>query len=423
MSGQTNIQEVEPEKGDTSSPLSLWQIAKLFAKIGTIGFGGGFAVIALMERECVERRRLLRPEEFIHGVALGQFLGSFAVNTAFFIGYRLRGLAGGLVAITSFLFPSVTLVILLSWIYFRMRTIPQLENLLAAAGPVVIALIVTAALSLGQKTLHSLPRWGIACVAFAVGLWRVSTLTILAVAALLGILLRLGQDASEAEDALPSESSPPQPIRLKTSHKDQQRLSANGVIPLAILGATSPSSLVTMGSLLTCLVVFLKIGFVFFGGGYLLVPLLHEYFVDGYRWLTEREFVDGLAISQLTPGPIAVLATFVGFHTAGAAGAVIATAALYMPATLLMALLSRSYALLNRYSAIRDVLGGVTPAVVGLVAESAVTLAPASGVSLSHPAGIAIAIAALILLLRKVPPALVIACGIGLGVLFPQLVQ
>lgn len=423
MSGQTNIQEVKPETGNTSSPLPLWQIAKLFAKIGTIGFGGGFAVIALMERECVERRRLLRPEEFIHGVALGQFLGSFAVNTAFFIGYRLRGLAGGLVAITSFLFPSVTLVILLSWIYFRLRTIPQLQNLLAAAGPVVIALIVTAALSLGQKTLHSLPRWGIACVAFAASLWRASTLSILAAAALLGILLRLGRVVRETEDALPSESSASRPIRSKTSEKDPPRLPANGVISLATLVATSPSSLVTMESLVTCFVVFLKIGFIFFGGGYLLVPLLHECFVDGYRWLTEREFVDGLAISQLTPGPIAVLATFVGYHTAGALGAIVATAALYIPATFLMAFLSRSYAFLNRYSAIRDVLGGVTPAVVGLVAASAVTLAPGSGVSLSHPAGIAIGSAALLLLLRNVPPALVVACGIGLGVLFPQLGQ
>src|ERR1035441_3448529 len=112
-------------------------------------------VIALMEREFVQQRKLLTPREFLHGVGLGQILGSFAVNASFFIGYRLFGALGGILSATAFLTPSLVLVTVLSHFYFRYHSIPALQGVVAGLGPVVIALILAAAWSLGQNFLKS----------------------------------------------------------------------------------------------------------------------------------------------------------------------------------------------------------------------------------------------------------------------------
>ena len=124
--------------------------------------------------------------------------------------------------------------------------------------------------------------------------------------------------------------------------------------------------------------VFLKIGMIFVGGGYVLIPLLHRLMVDQYRWLSLKEFLDGVALSQLTPGPLAMLATFSGFKAGGFAGAAIATVCIFLPCTLLMLLISSRYEKFRSMELIRHTLDGILPAVVGLVAAAAVTLGKTS---------------------------------------------
>ena len=146
--------------------LSLGRMVVLFLKIGAIGFGGGMAVIALMEHEFVEKRKAIPAEEFIHGIGLGQVLGPFAVNAAFFVGYRRHGLPGAVASTIAFLFPSVTMVTLLSFLYFRYHTIPALQGVLLGLGPVVIALIkgslelwpTLVEIGYFEKQRHGLPR-------------------------------------------------------------------------------------------------------------------------------------------------------------------------------------------------------------------------------------------------------------------------
>lgn len=124
--------------------------------------------------------------------------------------------------------------------------------------------------------------------------------------------------------------------------------------------------------------VFLKIGLIFFGGGYVLIPLLHRIMVDQYGWLTIREFMDGLALSQLTPGPIAILATFTGFRAGGFWGGLIATVFIFLPCTALMLSISSHYEKFRRMELFRGTLDGVLPAVVGLVAAAAWNLGAGS---------------------------------------------
>lgn len=123
--------ESEIEESSSPLPLNLWEMTAVFLKLGSIGFGGGIAMIALMENEFVKPRRLLAIDEFLHGVALSQILGSFPVNTALFIGYRLHGFWGGLLGSLTFLLPSVVAVILLSWLYFGFHTMVVAASLVS----------------------------------------------------------------------------------------------------------------------------------------------------------------------------------------------------------------------------------------------------------------------------------------------------
>ena len=313
------------------------------------------AVIALMEREFVQKRRLLSGEEFLHGVGLGQILGSFAANAAFFIGYRLFGVAGGMLSMSVFMMPSLALVIALSHFYFLYHSIPALQAAVVGLGPVVIALILDAAWSLGRQVLRTPVTLCIAGAALGAGALKTNAVWVLLGAGLVGLVLPNGRRGGPEGDA---------------------GSSAGRVATLAIPATVGPLSL--LGSTAT---TFLKVGTVFFGGGFVLVPVLHDRLVTELHWLSPREFLDGVAISNLTPGPIAVLATFAGFRVAGVVGALVATAALLAPAMGLMLLLSAQYERYRSEPRVQQFLAGVNPAVTGLIVSAAVLLGGSAIVS------------------------------------------
>jgi len=151
----TNIDSTSEEAGLMTKRVSLWEIARMFFIIGITGFGGGLAIIALIQDYCVNRKKWLSLEEFSHGVAFGQILSAFAVNCTLFVGYRLRGVKGALVAASAFLAPSVSIVIILSWLYFRYHRVPSLQSALHGVSPVVVALIVSAAWSMSKGRMKS----------------------------------------------------------------------------------------------------------------------------------------------------------------------------------------------------------------------------------------------------------------------------
>ncbi len=175
-----------PEEG--APVLSLPVLLLLFLKIGTIGFGGGMAMIALMEREIVVNKRAMEAEEFLHGVGLGQVLGPFAVNTALFVGSRLYGPLGGLACAFAFMAPSVLIVILLAWFYFSFHSVPALQNAIGGVGPVVIALILAAAWSMSRKAVRSWPSVLMAVLALGPSLLKINAVYVLIVAGLIGLV-------------------------------------------------------------------------------------------------------------------------------------------------------------------------------------------------------------------------------------------
>jgi chromate transporter len=169
--------------------ISLFEIAKTFLTIGTIGFGGGLAIIALMQEYCVNKKKWLEVEEFSHGIALGQFLGTFAVNASIFIGYRLRGFIGGIVSVISFLLPSIVFIIIISALYQHYNKIPALQSALKGITPVVIALILSAAFQIGKNKINSRESVFILLITiFLVAILKLQIITILLAALIYGFL-------------------------------------------------------------------------------------------------------------------------------------------------------------------------------------------------------------------------------------------
>jgi chromate transporter len=383
-------------------PLS--QLILTFLKIGAIGFGGGMAIIAIMEREIVRVRRWLSAEEFLHGVGLGQVLGPFAINTAFFVGYRLHGPVGALVGAGSFAAPSMVLVLVLSWLYFSYHTIPALQAALLGASPVVIALIIGAAWSMGRMAVRTLRAAALLTLSFLLGvLYTFSAVYILVGAGAVGLLLgreRIG-GAKQLPDSVPNTGSPA---------KDGRGV-LHGYAGALFAITPSASGVTLLGLAFT----FFKVGLIFFGGGYVLLPLLYQRLVTELAWLSPQQFLDGVAISNLTPGPISVLATFIGYKFCGVAGALVATVGLYLPALALMFVLCYGYGRLQGGAHFQDFFAGMTPALVGIVLSAAVLLGRRAIVSWQTAL---FAFLACILLVRfRWPPAVTLALGALLGVL------
>jgi chromate transporter len=165
--------------------VSLGEIFSAFLMIGATGFGGGMAIISLIERVCVEQKRWVSRDVFMHGIAFSQILGPFSLNASTFVGYQLRGAMGGMVAAVAFIMPSFFLISLFSWLYFRYHELPQLQSALSGTNPVIIGLILVAAYGMGRARLKSLRGWLMALAAFAAaGLFEVSSSLVLLLAAL-----------------------------------------------------------------------------------------------------------------------------------------------------------------------------------------------------------------------------------------------
>lgn len=168
---------------ERKAKVPLREIFRVFFIIGATGFGGGMAIVSLIERCCVHDRKWVTLEEFMHGLAFGQILGPFSLNTSIFIGYCLRGVAGGIAAAVGFIAPSFFLISFLSWLYFRFHELPQLQSALKGTNPVVIALIVVAAAGMAKAKVRGRSAWLMALAAFsASALFKVGALTVLVAA-------------------------------------------------------------------------------------------------------------------------------------------------------------------------------------------------------------------------------------------------
>jgi len=370
----------------------LAELAAVFLKLGTIGFGGPAAHVALMEDEVVRRRGWVSRQRFLDLVGATHLIpGPNSTELAIHLGRERAGAAGLLVAGACFIVPAVAIVLALAWAYAAWGTLPAAAGLLAGVEPVVVAIVLQAIWGLGRSAVKSAPLALLGVAAALAALAGVHELLVLAGAALA---------------ALAAELSGP-----------RRGTAALALVPLAdgaLLGGAAAAAAASP-SASGLFLVFAKIGSAIFGSGYVLLAFLRAELVIRLGWLSEGQLLDAVAVGQVTPGPLFTTATFVGYQLGGLAGALAATAGIFLPAFVFVALTARWVERLRASRATAALLDGVNVASLALMAVVALQLARAA---LTGPLTIAIAGAAALLLLRfRVAPTWLVAGGAAAGLL------
>jgi chromate transporter len=333
---------------------SLADIARLFLKLGTIGFGGPAAHIALMEDEVVRRRGWLTREAFLDYVGATNLIpGPNSTELAIEIGRNRGGWPGLLVAGVSFIMPAAVIVGIVAWAYVRFGQLPAALALLAGVKPVVVVIVAQALWRLGRSALKTGMLAMLAAGAVVATLLGVNELIVLLAAAVVAMLAMLAMAAARRKRGTQAMSS------------GALALGRVEWPALGTLGAAIAAPAVSLGGLFA---VFLKIGSVLFGSGYVLLAFLRADFVERLGWLTERQLLDAVAVGQVTPGPVFTTATFVGYVLAGVPGAVVATVGIFLPAFVFVAISGPFIPRLRRSRVAGAALDGVNAASLALMA-------------------------------------------------------
>lgn len=357
---------------DVTLPILFWT----FLKIGSTAFGGFMALISVVQNYVVERRRFLTHEEMLNGISLATILpGPVAVNTVAYVGYRLRGGLGALVSAFAVILPSFVLITALSYAYFRWGQMPTVNRLFMGFIPAVSAIIVAAAWGMGRKTIRSIPEGLIAVAGLGLLIWVGGffiTLGIIVGAGVIGVLMfRNGEQPPRVggvkANSKAGRAKSRRHGRRRARRQNRMRMLFNLNAPLAIV----PILGLEIGASLKLFLSFAGMSVLLFGGGFVFIPLMQESVVDGYGWVTKEEFIDSIALGQVTPGPILISATFIGYKVAGLIGASAATIGIFTPPALLMIVCTRALDRIKNSRIIKAMLRGIRSGVTGMVAAAA----------------------------------------------------
>ena len=383
-----------PEAGEARG--RLLEVARVFAKLGLVGFGGPAAHVALMEDEFVRRRGWLSRERFLDLLGATNLIpGPNSTEMAIHVGHLRAGRAGLVVAGVSFITPALLLMLGCAWAYVRYGALPAAGGLLYGVKPVIIAVVLQALCGLGRVATRTRAITAVGLVSLAAVAAGVHELLVLFAA---GTALAAGRWAGEA----------------------RARRSAAGLLPLLPLlaGAGSLGVAVPYG-LVPLLLFFLKVGSVLFGSGYVLLAFLRADLVERWGWLSEAQLLDAVAVGQLMPGPVFTTATFIGYLLGGLPGAAVSTVGIFLPAFVFVALSGPLVPRIRRSPFAGAFLDGVNVASIALMAVVTAQLARAAIVDLPTGA-LALAAAALLIRFRVNSAGLVLAGGlvgvvVGLG--------
>ena len=364
---------------------SLGELAAFFLRLGTVAFGGPAGHIAMMEDELVRRRQWLTREKFLDLLGASNLIpGPSSSELAIHIGYLRAGWPGLLVAGCCFVLPAACMVGALGWAYRRFGALPLTSAILYGVKPVVIAVILQALWGLGRAAVKTKFLAVVGVLSLALAAWGLQPILLLlvagvTVAAISPILRASGRGGAALFTPLAG---------FRSLGRFAPQLAASGA------GAAAMTAPFTLGSLF---LVFLKIGAVVFGSGYVLLAFLHADLVVQRGWLTDAQLVDAIAIGQITPGPVFTTATFIGYLLGGVSGAVVATIGVFLPAFLLVAASGPLIPRIRKSPLAGAFLDGVIVASLALMAAVTWQLTRAS---ISDALTAALAIASAVALLR-----------------------
>lgn len=373
----------EPPTHESRPQISLWAIFSAYFIIGLTAFG--MAIIQKI-RTMVIDKHWLSEEEVNEGMGMVQlYPGPLMVDFSAYVGYKLRGVIGAILATTGFILPTFVLMSILSAFYFSAGELAWVHALFLGLEALVVGIVLNVTLEMGGRNLQSRTQAVIMLLSFAALSFKVNSVLIVLVALALGAwLIRPAAGAGKMAEA-GKPASKVQPVSLK----QWAGIGAVVAVILAVV-AFSWSLKSEIGGLALSL---FKIGSVAFGNGFTIISLLQAEAVEAHPWLTMSQFADGVALGQITPGSILIIATFLGYKIAGFWGGLLATFAIFSPSFAMTLIFTEVFTRIRDLKAVRGALAGVMASFVGLLV---VVLLQLGGVALTSPAAFALAGAAFV---------------------------
>jgi chromate transporter len=377
---------------------TLLQLFGNFLRLGATAFGGP-TMVAYIRKLAVERKGWLGAVEFSEGVAFCQMIpGATAMQTAAYVGLRVRGIFGAAVSFIGFGLPAFCLMLFFAIIYDQTGTLPQVASAFSGLQAVIVAVVINAVFSFGKSTLKRWQHFLIA-VSAAVMFWlNIHPIIVILFAAILGWLI------------LPQ----PTPSDLKASRSTPTPFYKRALIIILMVAGLGVTALFFYSqNLFNLAFLMFRVDLMAFGGGFASVPIMYHEIVDVNNWLSSQTFMNGIILGQITPGPVVITATFIGYLLKGILGAVVASIAIFLPSFLLVIGLSPFFSRLSASAVFHKMIKGVLCSFVGLLISVAVKFGLQVQWDVFH---VLLAVAALVALLRKVDILWVVLTGTGLSI-------
>src|SRR5712675_1785100 len=386
--GQVMATSSIAEQTRTAGPVevSLGRFAGYFLWLGTVGFGGPIALAGHMQQDLVDRHGWISREDYVEGLALAQLApGPLAAQLAIYLGYVRAGVLGATAVGLAFVLPSFLMVLALSAAYVRFGGLAWMQGMFYGIGAAVMGIIARSAFKLTKLTLgKDRLLWGIFSVLALATAWTSREII---------WLFLLGGVVAVLVKGLPA--------RARAG-------SAAGLF-------AAVASLSATGQLREIFFYFAKAGMFVFGSGLAVVPFLYGGVVQGHHWLTDKQFVDSVAVAMITPGPVVITVAFIGYLVAGVAGASAAALGIFLPVYVVVIALAPSYKRWAKNPQLNAFVRGVTAAATGAIAGSVIVLARRSVYDL--PTILICGVSLAVLFRWKVPEPILIACAAVAGLL------
>ena len=380
----------------TKAVPSLPRLFFSFLKLGISAFGGP-AAIAHIRTTVVEKRGWIGKENFREGMALCQTIpGATGMQVCAYVGLKLRGVPGALACYLGFILPAFLLMLGLSALYASFDAVPLVAALFGSLRALIVALMAYGAWSFGKSYLKRWQDFSIAAADAALFWLGLGPVWVIAISAALGLILK--RTSSEAPKSAGAGGSPSVPAALS--------IVIGAALAFLIAFFFADRKLFDLSLLM------MKVDFFAYGGGFGSVPLMLHEVVDLRHWMSPHTFMDGIALGQVTPGPIVITSTFVGYLLQGPWGAIVASASIFFPSFVLVVLISPFFARLNAHPLFRRAIDGILCSFVGLMLSVALRMGFA--VSWDLPRAL-MAGAALAALMLRVDVLWVILGGVGLS--------
>jgi chromate transporter len=372
---------------------TLQELLRTALYVGAVGYGGP-AILALMKKVIVHEKRWISEEEFMNALSLAQILpGAHGVTLFGYIGHKLNGAWGGILAPFTFAFPAMAAITVLAWAYFTYGDLSFVHSIFTGLGAMVVALLVNATLMMGKAVFQGLGRnsgkgFAIAALAFlGISLLGWNVVYIILISGALGVLFFSwgGEPGPNTAPDMPDAGA-----------AGSATTGGRNLLPPAVLALLLGTTFWFFPGTGEIFATFFKIGSFAFGGGFTAIPVIQNVVVDGKQWLDLKAFRDGIALGQITPGPVFITATFIGYKVQGIVGAFVATVGIFTPSLAAMTLLSQAHARIRNLRIVKATIKGFLSGFIGLLLFVVLTFGSHSLVSWQTGGVFAVSIAYLV---------------------------